>query len=167
MSVEGWAARLAVAEARAAVEYLVASYAALLDAGDFAGVGELFAHGEIHSRPEAPVRRGRTDVTDMFAAAVRLYPDGTPRTKHVTTNLLIAIETSADGDPTSATCRSYFTVLQEVHGHLALQPIIAGRYHDEFQLIDEQWCFRSRQMFGDLYGDLGHHMLFDLRPPQS
>jgi hypothetical protein len=155
---------LAIAEARAAVTNLVMSYADLLDSGDLEAVGDLFAHGEIISRPDAPVRRGREEVVAMYRAAVRLYPDGTPRTKHVTTNLIIEVDLDGPDRPT-ATCRSYFTVLQAVDGALALQAVIAGRYHDEFDRAGDRWRFRRRRMFGDLYGDLGHHMLFDLPRP--
>ena len=63
----------------------------------------------------------------MFTSTTRRYPDGTPRTKHVTTNLIVEV----DDDAGTATGRSYFTVLQAVPG-LPLQPIVAGRYHDRF-----------------------------------
>jgi hypothetical protein len=157
---------LAVAEARAAISNLVMSYAELLDLGDLDGVGELFAHGEIISRPDAPVRRGRDEVIAMYRAAVRLYPDGTPRTKHVTTNLIIDVDLDDGAHPT-ATCRSYFTVLQAVDDELPLQAVISGRYHDEFERDAGQWRFRRRRMFGDLYGDLSRHMLFDLPRPTA
>ena len=45
---------------------------------------------------------------------------------------------------------------------LALQPIIVGRYHDTFHVVDGEWCFATREMFVDLTGDLSHHLLFDL-----
>jgi hypothetical protein len=155
---------LSIAEARAAVTNLVMSYAELLDAGNLEAVGDLFAHGEIISRPDAPVRRGRDEVTAMYRAAVRLHPDGTPRTKHVTTNLIIDVDLDGAERPT-ARCRSYFTVFQAVGDVLPLQAVIAGRYHDEFERADGIWRFRSRRMFGDLYGELAHHMLFDLPRP--
>ncbi|MBI5090698.1 MAG: nuclear transport factor 2 family protein [Actinobacteria bacterium] len=164
MPTDHEARALTAADARAAVSNLVMTYAELLDLGDLEGVGELFADGEIISRPDAPVRRGRDDVVAMYRAAVRLYPDGTPRTKHVTTNLVIDVALDGDGPPT-ATCRSYFTVLQAVDERLPLQAVIAGRYHDEFEQVEGRWCFRRRRMFGDLYGELSHHMLFDLPRP--
>ena len=46
-----------------------------------------------------------------------------------------------DGAPV-ATTRSYFTVLQAVPG-LTLQPILAGRYHDEFEHVDGEWRFTT------------------------
>ena len=41
---------------------------------------------------------------------------------------------------------------------LPLQPIIAGRYHDEFRKIDGAWCFIRRHMFSDLHGNLSEHL---------
>jgi hypothetical protein len=46
---------------------------------------------------------------------------------------------------------------------LPLQPIICGRYHDTFHRIDGRWWFDTRIMFVDLVGDLGHHLLYELR----
>jgi hypothetical protein len=95
----------------------------------------------------------------MYTTSTRRYPDdGTPKTKHVITNVMVEIdEVSA-----SATGRSYFTVLQAVPGALALQPVIAGRYHDRFETVGGRWRFAARHMLVDLVGDLSQHMLFDL-----
>jgi hypothetical protein len=67
-------------------------------------------------------------------------------------------------DGTKATSRSYFTVLQAVTGALALQPVIAGRYRNAYTCVDGEWQFTAVHIVIDLYGDLGHHMLFDLAP---
>ncbi len=66
--------------------------------------------------------------------------------------------------PAPPTARSYYTVLQQTDA-LALQPIIAGRYHDTFHRVQGEWCFETREMFVDLTGDLSHHLSFDLRFP--
>ena len=100
------------------------------------------------------VFEGADEVRWMYDGATRLYPDGTPRTKHVTTNLILEIDDAAG----AATCRSYFTVLQQVDD-LALQPIIAGRYHDRFVREADVWRFAERRFHIDLVGDLSHHML--------
>jgi len=94
----------------------------------------------------------------MYESTTRRYPNGTPLTKHVTTNVMVDVDESGD----TATARSYFTVLQAVPGELALQPIIAGRYRDHFERADGVWRFTGRHMVVDLMGDLGHHLLFDL-----
>jgi ketosteroid isomerase-like protein len=138
---------------------LLYTYAERIDAGDFGGVADLFSHAEITFEGFDQVRRGRDEVLAMYEATTRRYEDGTPRTKHVMTNVIV----DADGGAGTATARSYFTVLQAVPGQLALQPIIAGRYHDRFERTNGAWRFARRHMTVDLAGDLGHHMLFDLR----
>ena len=131
---------------------LVYRYAELLDAGDLDGVAALFEHATWGSGTRTERMQGTAQVRRMYDGVV-LYDDGTPRTKHVITNLVIEHEKNA----TQATARSYFTVLQAVEG-LTLQPIIAGRYHDRFEQVDGEWRFAERIIHPDLHGDLSHHM---------
>ena len=138
------------------IENLVYRYAERIDAGDLAGVAELFRHGRIQAAPGVVVE-GADEVRRMYDGATRLYGDGTPRTKHVTTNVQVEVDEAAG----SGTASSYYTVFQQTEG-LPLQPIIAGRYHDTFHLVDGEWWFDTREMFVDLTGDLSHHLLFEL-----
>jgi 3-phenylpropionate/cinnamic acid dioxygenase small subunit len=140
------------------IENLVYAYAERIDAGDLAGVAELFRNGRIQAGPGL-VFEGIEQVRGMYDGATRLYDDGTPRTRHVTTNVVVEV----DDHPVTvtATSRSYYTVLQQTDDFL-LQPIIAGRYHDTFHRVSGQWCFDTRQIFVDLTGDLSHHLLFEL-----
>jgi len=139
------------------VENLLYAYAECIDAGDLAGVAELFHHGRIQAGPGV-VFEGVDQVRSMYDGATRLYDDGTPRTKHVTTNVAVEVD-EATG---TATARAYYHVLQQTD-ELPLQTIIAGRYHDTFHRVDGAWCFDTREMFVDLTGDLSHHLLFDLK----
>lgn len=82
-----------------------------------------------------------------------VYEDGTPRTKHVTTNLAIEVDEEAG----TAVSRSYFTALQALPD-LALQPIASGRYHDRFERRDGQWRFVERHVQTDLLGDVSRHL---------
>lgn len=139
-----------------AIENLVYAYAERIDAGDLQGVGELFRHGSIEAVPGF-VLEGVDEVRGLYEGSTRLYEDGTPRTKHVTTNVAVeVVEASGTG-----TARSYYTVFQQTD-ELPLQPIIAGRYHDTFHRVEGEWWFDRRQMFVDLKGDLSKHLLFDL-----
>jgi hypothetical protein len=76
----------------AAITALVHGYAERIDAGDLDGIGALFADGVYRSE-----RGGRYEGAEAVAAVLRnlvkLHDDGTPRTKHVTTNLIV----EADG----------------------------------------------------------------------
>ena len=142
------------------IENLMYTYAERIDAGNLEGVAELFTHGRIVASPEAPVETevaGRDEVLGMYQGSTRLYPCGTPRTKHVTTNAII----DADDDAGTGSARSYYTVFQQLDD-FPLQPIITGRYHDTFQRIDGQWWFDTRIMLVDQLGDLSRHLLFEL-----
>ncbi len=141
------------------IERLIFMYAERIDAGDFEGVSRLFAQATITSEGSDHETTGREQVLAMYERTTRRYPNGTPLTRHLTTNVIIDVD-EASGD---ATARSYFTVLQAVPDELALQPIIAGRYHDAFAHTDGSWHFTRRHMIIDLVGDLGQHLLFNLR----
>lgn len=142
------------------IENLLHTYAERIDAGDLEGVADLFAHGRVAASPKAKpeqIFEGRERVLALFRGSVRIYDDGSPHTKHVTTNSIIEFQ---DGTNT-ASARSYFTVFQQVDD-LPLQAIVCGRYHDTFQLIDGRWWFDTRTMLVDLVGDLSHHLLYKL-----
>jgi len=143
------------------IENLLYSYAERIDAGNLEGVAELFASGRIQPTPNAGPEAtfaGYERVLGLYRSATRLYEDGTPRTKHVTTNAIIDVDETAG----HAAARSYYTVFQQT-AELPLQPIISGRYQDTFRRVDGRWCFDTRVIFIDLVGDLSRHLLFDLR----
>ncbi|NNC54627.1 MAG: SnoaL-like domain-containing protein, partial [Pseudomonadales bacterium] len=101
---------------------------------------------------------GAKDVYTLQRSYLRIYPDtGTPKTKHVTTNVSIDVSEAEN----SATSRSYFTIFQATD-ELALQPITAGRYSDVFERVSGAWRFKSRQIIIDLMGDLSKHLLQDV-----
>ena len=134
-----------------AIESLIATYAELVDAGDFAGVADLLADATFTGGTGSV--SGREAIEKMLRDNVIVYEDGTPRTKHVTTNLAIEVEEEAG----TAVSRSYFTALQALPD-MALQPIVSGRYLDRFARRDGQWRFVERQVRTDLVGDVSRHM---------
>ena len=140
-----------------ALSNLIARYAELIDSGDFDGVAGLLGDAAVGAGESRSLLTGREALLGLFRSTTRLYPDGTPRTKHVTTNLILEID-EEQGD---AAARSYWTVLQAVPG-LPLQPILAGRYHDRFVRTDQVWHFSERRYLVDLVGDVSQHMLANL-----
>ncbi len=131
-------------------------YAELVDAGDFDGVSAMFEHATYGM--VGRWLRGH-EVGDTMRQSVIVYDDGTPKTKHVTTNLLIEL----GDDGTTATCRSYFAVHQATPA-LPLQVITTGRYHDRFELAGGAWRFAERTISIDQVGDMTHHLV---RPPKA
>jgi 3-phenylpropionate/cinnamic acid dioxygenase small subunit len=142
------------------IENLLHIYAERIDAGDLDGVADLFIHGRIAASTEAKpemVFEGRDRVLALYRGSMRIYDDGSPHTRHVTTNSIIDVNENGD----AASARSYYTVFQQVDD-LPLQPIISGRYRDTFQRIDGHWWFDTRIMIIDLVGDLSRHLLYEL-----
>jgi ketosteroid isomerase-like protein len=143
-----------------AITNLIYSYAERIDEGNFAGVAEIFQHATLTFEGFGDAISGRDAVEKLYTRTTRRYDDGTPRTKHVMTNVIVDV----GSDALHASSRSYFTVLQAVPGELALQPVIAGRYRHTYDRVDGSWRVATMHILIDLVGDLGHHMLIDLQP---
>ena len=141
-------------EDQLAIERLIALYAQLVDSGDFDGLAELLADAAIGTEGTRGALAGREAIAKMFASTVRLYEDGTPRTRHVTTNVIVDL----DADGVTASARSYFTVMQATEG-FALAPVVVGTYKDRFAILDGNWRFVERRFSVDLVGDVSRHML--------
>ena len=137
-----------------AINMLLTTYAELVDAARFADVGAMFEHAtyrvEHADTMQVSSCEGSTEV-QAFCEQTRVYPDGTPRTKHVVSNVIIEI----DGD--RATARSYVTVFQQTDV-LPLQPIASGRYIDRFERAAGRWRFADRLISGFLLGDRSQHV---------
>ncbi len=143
-----------------AITKLIYTYAERIDAGDFAGVGELFAHATLTFEGFGDAVSGREAIEALYAAhhAPLRGRDPADQARH----------DQRDGRRgrrrRDGTSRSYFTVLQAVPGALALQPVIAGRYRHAYEQVEGRWRVTAMHITIDLVGDLGHHMLFDLAP---
>jgi len=156
------------------VRNLLGSYCDLMDAGDWHGVGQLFAHGKLRSNG-AVLAEGAEQVSAFFERGTRIHAGvpaaapvagplvgasspGLPRTKHLVLNTQLAFH--AGGRAIEA--RSSYLVLQAVSGELALQPIITGRYVDTFGIDAHHGLrWRQRDFSVDLVGDLSHHLTWE------
>lgn len=133
---------------------LIGQYTHYLDQADFEKVGKLFTNGKIIAPGSS--MEGREGVANQLKKNIQVYPDGTLRTAHVTTNVVLDIQEEKN----EATAVSYLTILQQdAERGLALQPIAAGRYHDVFKRINNTWYFSIRELIITLAGDLSHHAL--------
>lgn len=139
---------------------LLYTYAERIDSGDLDGAAALFDHARVQvaSGPDGPVTVDAAGVRAVWEGFIAIYPDGTPRTKHVITNPIVEIDDAG----TTATCRSYYTVLQQTDD-FPLQVVCAGRYHDEFEKVADgdggsRWRYRFRDYsLLDLQGDFRAH----------
>lgn len=129
---------------------LVYRYAEYVDSGDLVAASALFTHARVKT---AAGEMGPGDLLEMWLSSIMMYADGTPRTKHVISNPIIEIDESVG----RGTCRSYYTVLQQA-GEGPLEPVMCGRYHDEFERVQGKWrfCFRDYSLH-DLPGNMSRH----------
>lgn len=142
-----------------AIQNLIYRYCDRLDRGDFEGVARLFEHAALHVPALDEPLRGVPAIAALYQQFTRLYPDsGTPKTRHVTSNVMI----EPDGE-NAARAQSYVLVHQATE-QLPLQPIIGGRYYDSFERVQGVWRFSERRMEIDLFGDLSAHLLQQFGP---
>jgi len=140
---------------------LLYRYAEMVDAGHFEDLAaELFAHARFVVAPAPSDLIDGPTMAQLIANTTIRYDDGTPRTKHVITNPILAVDEKAG----VASCRSYYTVFQQTPT-LPLQPVVAGRYHDSFARIEGEWCFTLRDYtMIDMVGDTSQHLRIDPDP---
>lgn len=146
-----------------AINTLLMTYAEHLDAGRFTEVAALFAHASYrieHADGTHVSSYHGAEEVQAFCDQTRLYPDGTPRTKHLITNVVI------DVDRDRATARSNVTVLQQTEA-LPLQPIASGRYVDRLERVEGVWRFTDRLISHFLLGDRSQHVAWHAGTPQD
>lgn len=139
-----------MASSEVEIANLVYRYAEYIDSGDLTGAAALFSHARIKT---AAGIIGPEELLKMWHKGIILHDDGTPRTKHVITNPIIEVDETEE----RGTCRTYYTVMQQADDG-PLQPVICGRYHDEFERVDGKWRFSYRDYsLHDLPGDMSRH----------
>ena len=141
--------------AHEAIRNLLGRYCELMDAAAWAEVGALFADAELVGPDGSTVASGAAAVRALYEHGTQLY-DGSPRTRHVTANSIIDVAGA------TARARSSYVVFQGIDD-FPLQPIISGRYTDEFMRGQHGWRFARRQFFVDHVGDLSHHLTYEVR----
>ena len=146
------------ANARDAIENLIFTYAERIDAGDFTGVGELFARAKMIGPGGDLLGSGRDEIKAIYERSTKTYEDGSPMTQHVTSNVILTLALDGLG----ADARSRFTVMQALPD-FPLQCIITGYYEDQFAYdASNGWHFSARQMKPKLMGDLSRHLNFEI-----
>lgn len=132
---------------------LLYRYCELMDGGRLEEAAALFRHARVKVSGTAGFA-AEAEMLELWRRHVIIYPDGTPRTKHVVSNPIVEIDETGQ----RAKVRSYYSVYQATED-FPLQLIAAGRYHDEFERVDGRWRFawRDYTLF-DLQGDLSRHL---------
>ena len=132
-------------EAEREIMSLMHQYCAAIDQGDFKAFGQLFAHAEWLAEGVAPSPEARRNVI--------IYEDGTPKTKHVLSNIEITLQANNQ----SASAHSYVSVYQQTND-FPLQVIFVGEYFDQFECVNDRWRFKRRDIRRSLIGNLTAHL---------
>ncbi len=140
----------------AEINTLLNEYAYRVDTGDLDGFLDLFEAGE-WSVEGSTISHGRQELFDNVISNIIIYPDGTPKTRHVTANISLQID-EATG---SASGQRYVTVLQQTD-KLPLQTIFSGHYFDEFVKDNGRWRFAKTTVRHPLVGDMSAHLTASL-----
>jgi hypothetical protein len=140
------------------IRALTYEYTFRLDRGDFAGVAELLAAGQLRmaakGMSDAPMR-GADAIESFYAGQVVTY-DGDPRTRHLITNHVVEIDSGRE----HARGECYFTVLQAAPRE-PIGTVVVGRYLDRFERVDSAWRFTEKVIEVDYLGSIGEHFPID------
>lgn len=127
------------------IQTLMNQYCYAIDRGDFATFAQLFEQAQWIAEGQTPTKESANNLI--------VYPDGTPRTKHVISNIQIEIQE----DGVEAKARSYVTVYQATDD-FPLQAIFVGEYFDQFVKENDRWRFSIREIRHSLIGDMSKHL---------
>ena len=127
-------------------------YSYTIDGGDLKSFTALYEKGEWNIEG-LPPNRGAQAIFDNVMSKVIIYDDGTPRTRHINTNIEIAIDEKNE----TAKVQRYVTLIQQTET-LPLQVIFSGHYHDEFVKEEGKWRFAKTVVTKPLIGDGSQHL---------
>lgn len=137
--------------AREDILHLMHQYCVSLDTGDRDALAALFEHGEWITEGAEPLV-GRAGIEELWAR-IKIYPDGTPRTKHFVSN----VDLTVDEEAGRAKAESYLTLYQQTDD-FPLQVCFVGHYFDDFERVGGSWRFVKRYICNGLVGDLSAHL---------
>lgn len=145
-------------DVRDQVEKLIYAYVDRVDAGDLTGAAAPLRGARIILDGQGTSIPGER-FGELIEGSVILYEDGTPRTRHLISNLRVEAE-----GPDQVVAHSTYTVMQQV-GDTPLQAILVGRYVDRFRRVageeggEDVWVWAERNYsLVDLVGDLTRHL---------
>ncbi|GAC1387329.1 MAG: nuclear transport factor 2 family protein [Marmoricola sp.] len=142
------------------IRNLLGSYCRLIDAGDFEGLGRLFAEAILCTEDGTVIAAGARGAADLYAAMTQRH-GGTPLTQHVVANTVLEPLT-----PESLRATSTYVVFQATDT-LPLQPIVTGTYVDTFARTDDGWRFAERRFGLGRLGDLSQHLIAPPAPTEE
>lgn len=143
-------------ESHHAITSLIYRYTEYVDAGAHQKVGELLSRATLATATAGGRTHqvaGAAAIADLYRQTNKLYPGGTPLTRHLCGNVLVDID---EGSGTASASSAY--VVFQASPNVPLQPIVAGRYEDRFARTDGEWHFIDRLIHVGQVGNLSDHL---------
>ena len=142
--------------AHRAIEQKIYRMGYALEDGDFALVGELLQHSTLGA--DMIGRRaftGRDEIRGQYERTNIVYPGKGRATREMYTNVVIDI----DLDAGTARSTTMYTVAQQIpDSGEPFAMLVAGRYEDEWAVIEGDWHWTDRFVVVQFKNDLNRHM---------
>jgi hypothetical protein len=127
-----------------------------LENGDFEQVGELLRFATFGAdRLGRRIMSGKQAIRDQYRRTNITYPEHGRATREMYTNVLIEIDLDAG---TAKSTTAYTVAQQTPDGKSRFELLVAGRYEDEWALIDGVWHWTDRYIMVQFKNDLDRHM---------
>jgi hypothetical protein len=148
--------RVALLEAHRQIEQKIYRMGYALENGDFELVGELLRHATFGAdRLGRKIMKGRDAIRDQYTRTNITYPGQGRATREMYTNVLIEI----DLDAGTARSKTAYTVAQQIPGvGSRFELLVAGRYEDEWAVVEGEWAWTDRFIVVQFKNDLDRHM---------
>lgn len=148
--------RIRLLDAHRAIEQKIYRMGYALEDGDFELVGELLRHATFGADMIGRrVFTGHDEIKGQYERTNIVYPGKGRATREMYTNVVIDIDLDRD----TARSTTMYTVAQQIPDSgepFAL--LVAGRYEDEWAVIDGEWHYTDRFIVVQFKNDLNRHM---------
>ena len=150
------ARRVALLDAHRCIEQKIYRMGYALERGDFALVGELLRHATFGAdRIGRRVMQGSEAIRKQYERTNITWPDQGRATREIYTNVLVDV----DLDAGTARSTTAYTVAQQIPEPGArFELLVAGRYEDEWALLEDDWHWTDRYIVVQFRNDLDRHM---------
>ena len=143
-------------EAHRQIEQKIYRMGYALEDGDFELVGELLRHSTLGADMIGRrVFTGADEIRGQYQRTNIVYPGKGRATREMYTNVVVDI----DLDAGTAKSTTMYTVAQQIpDSGEPFAMLVAGRYEDEWSVIDGEWHWTDRFVVVQFKNDLNRHM---------
>jgi hypothetical protein len=156
MTSDDLARRIRLLDAHRVIEQKIYRMGYALEDGDFELVGELLRHATFGADMIGRrVFKGYDEIKGQYERTNIVYPGHGRATREMYDNVLIDVDLDAE----TAKSTTMYTVAQQIPDSgepFAL--LVAGRYEDEWAVIDGDWHWTDRFIVVQFKNDLNRHM---------